>query len=171
MPNKEVIVSIQPRWCERIANGIKTIEVRKTAPRLGETFKGYIYCTKSPNEILALPCSGIPEYELLSKSPSNRKIGNSFIIGTFTCNTIEKYVAVRDNVNDKIEYKRAEGDTYVSTIDLSKLCLTQEQLKAYGGGRDLYGWHISNLTLYNEPKTIDFLGLRRPPQSWMYLYE
>lgn len=42
---KSVLISIQPKWCELIASGEKTIEVRKTAPKLKTPFKCYIYCT------------------------------------------------------------------------------------------------------------------------------
>ena len=40
--NKSVLISIQPKWCELIASGKKTIEVRKTAPKLETPFKCYI---------------------------------------------------------------------------------------------------------------------------------
>ena len=43
---KSVLISIQPKWCERIADGSKTIEVRKTKPKLDTPFKVYIYCTE-----------------------------------------------------------------------------------------------------------------------------
>lgn len=43
---KSVLISIHPKWCEKIANGEKTIEVRKTKPKLDTPFKCYIYCTK-----------------------------------------------------------------------------------------------------------------------------
>lgn len=43
---KSVLISIQPKWCELIASGKKTIEVRKTKPKLETPFKVYIYCTK-----------------------------------------------------------------------------------------------------------------------------
>lgn len=46
--SKAVLISIRPGWCEKIANGEKTIEVRKTRPKLETPFKCYIYCTKSP---------------------------------------------------------------------------------------------------------------------------
>ena len=48
--NKAVLISIQPKWCELIASGKKTIEVRKTKPKLETPFKVYIYCTKSKFE-------------------------------------------------------------------------------------------------------------------------
>ena len=41
---KSILMSIKPQWCELIASGKKTIEVRKTAPK--ETpFRVYVYCT------------------------------------------------------------------------------------------------------------------------------
>lgn len=42
---KAVLLSIQPKWCELIANRKKTIEVRKTQPKTSTPFKCYIYCT------------------------------------------------------------------------------------------------------------------------------
>ena len=44
---KSVLISIKPKWCELIASGKKTVEVRKTRPKLETPFKCYIYCTKN----------------------------------------------------------------------------------------------------------------------------
>ena len=44
---KSVLISIQPKWCELIASGKKTVEVRKTRPKLDTPFKVYIYMTKA----------------------------------------------------------------------------------------------------------------------------
>lgn len=43
---KAVLISIQPKWCELIASGKKTIEVRKTRPKIETPFKVYVYMTK-----------------------------------------------------------------------------------------------------------------------------
>ena len=43
--SKSVMISIRPKWCEKIVNGEKTIEVRKTRPKLNTPFRVYIYCT------------------------------------------------------------------------------------------------------------------------------
>jgi hypothetical protein len=50
--SKAVMLSIRPKWCEKIVSGEKTIEVRKTRPKLNTPFKCYIYCTlpKYPHE-------------------------------------------------------------------------------------------------------------------------
>ena len=42
---KAIMLSIRPQWCEMIASGKKTIEVRKTRPKLDTPLKCYIYCT------------------------------------------------------------------------------------------------------------------------------
>lgn len=39
-----VLISIRPKWCEKIISGEKTIEVRKTRPKMDTPFKCYIYC-------------------------------------------------------------------------------------------------------------------------------
>jgi predicted transcriptional regulator len=41
--SKAVLISIRPEWCEKIINGRKNIEVRKTRPKMDTPFKCYIY--------------------------------------------------------------------------------------------------------------------------------
>lgn len=43
--DKAVLISIRPEWVEKIARGEKTLELRKTEPKLETPFKVYIYCT------------------------------------------------------------------------------------------------------------------------------
>ena len=45
--SKAVLISIRPEWCNKIAGGQKSVEIRKTEPNLKKPFKCYIYCTKS----------------------------------------------------------------------------------------------------------------------------
>ena len=42
---KAVLISIKPKWCDLIRQGRKTVEVRKTCPKLEVPFKVYIYET------------------------------------------------------------------------------------------------------------------------------
>ena len=49
---KSVLISIQPKWCELIASGEKTVEVRKTKPKIETPFKVYIYETKGRGDCL-----------------------------------------------------------------------------------------------------------------------
>ena len=57
--SKAVMLSIRPKWVEKIANGEKTIEVRKTRPKLDTPFKCYIYCTlQGCNEFFRVDLGG-----------------------------------------------------------------------------------------------------------------
>ena len=40
------LIIVGPKWCGKIVSGEKTIEVRKTRPKMETPFKCYIYCTK-----------------------------------------------------------------------------------------------------------------------------
>lgn len=184
---KAVMLSIRPKWVEKIANGEKTIEVRKTRPKLDTPFKAYIYCTmpdaKDPHNIL----------ELHGADGKIRK-ANGKVIGEFTCDRIDRLAPANDpyGIYDI-------GDDYVL-----QTCLENGALWDYGHGTPLYGWHISDLRIYDAPKKLgEFwrdcleyselstncwscenvcgdgdetdcntdgrLYLHRPPQSWCYV--
>lgn len=73
-------------------------------------------------------------------------------------------------------------------------CVWVNEFCSYGNGKPLYGWHISNLVIYDKPKELsefskynntyniydNALGwafdgklksikITRPPQSWCYV--
>lgn len=159
---KAVLISIRPEWCEKIMSGQKTIEVRKTRPKMNPPFKCYIY-----------------------------KCGNGKVIGEFLCDEII-------NINGA---RRIPSDIARPT------CLEPAKLHQYLGAAVGYGWHISDLKIYDQPKELnefwfppelycekercggcpydqvpDVNGeysfdcewkrpLMRPPQSWRYVEE
>lgn len=152
--SKAVLISIKPTWCAKIASGEKTIEVRKTRPKLNSPFKCYIY-----------------------------KCGNGKIIGEFLCDQII-------NINGA---ERIPSDAARPT------CLEPAEPHQYLGAATGFGWHISNLKIYDTPRELDdfrrackndwwcescamyseysgtcgngSLQIRRPPQSWCYVEE
>lgn len=69
--SKAVMLSIRPKWVEKIANGEKTIEVRKTRPKLDTPFKCYIYCTLQGLQALSQPPKRfvLPPYGAKGKCP------------------------------------------------------------------------------------------------------
>lgn len=178
--SKAVMLSIRPKWVEKIANGEKTIEVRKTCPKLETPFKCYIYCTlpKYPHEDF-----------IATNYPRPQFYGGGKIIGEFTCDRIYEirkrgipenfdycYLSLNEWGNDDIE-------TEIRAISAS--CVSKEELNAYGAKAPLlYGWHISDLRIYDAPRELsEFTGLRdtrfgaapydikRAPQSWCYVEE
>ena len=175
---KAVMMSIQPKWCELIASGKKTIEVRKTRPKLETPFKCYIYQTKKAWL-----------YDIYSVIAGwQRKV-----IGEFNCYGIIEY----DYNSDGYGIREEDRLCYLS-------CLTPKELYHYLQGDKCYGWCFDNLVIYDEPKELSsfyrpcpyednddiscylcdksgrrpddanldcFYFCEKPPQSWYYVEE
>ena len=178
---KSVLISIKPQWCGLIANGKKTIEVRKTRPKCATPFKCYIYCTKD---------KGISFWTGKRYAYADDRSHNLFdlcsngkVIGEFVCDEIYD---CRDINGD---------DAYITVAEWLKYT------KGHKG--KVYGWHISNIVIYDKPKDLDdfmafgkthcdqknckkclYMGIdgicdvkeigqpmTRPPQSWCYCEE
>ena len=181
--SKAVMLSIRPKWVEKIARGEKTIEVRKMRPKLETPFKCYIYCTIGGRD-LNIPISQerlMRDYlETGSMKSLNCPLGNGKVIGEFTCDRIYE-----------LETKTRGGSYYVKNEDqpttnevARQSCLTLRDMHEYLKAAKGYGWHISDLRIYDTPRELsEFTGLRntrfgaapydikRPPQSWCYVRE
>jgi predicted transcriptional regulator len=178
-----VLISIQPKWCELIASGKKTIEVRKNRPKLALPFKCYIYESR-----------GDFQYGNADYHPREKGTGRQKVIGEFVC----------DGTFD-IE---CSSEAYES-LSVTGSCLTMDDILNYSNGQTLYGWHISNLKIYDTPMELSkyfiycgdnprcdgcpclyvednesvghydeccsvlegYRPLMRPPQSWCYISE
>lgn len=133
-----VLISIQPKWCELIASGKKTVEIRKTRPKLETPFKCYIYCTKGN----------------LSYSTPNGMVchnnGGMVVIGEFTCDRV-----FRGSENYSIFF----WDICVPS------CLAEDAVITYqGDASEVYGWHISDLKLFERPKELSEFWM--PPEMY-----
>lgn len=170
---KSVLISIKPKWCEKIARGEKTIEVRKTAPK-EMPFKTYIYCTYGNDK----------ENYMLGRRGK--------IIGEFVCDKILEIEVFKSGTIKNYWF-----------YNLDKSCLSLDEMGAYIGKENIgYGWHISDLKIYDKPKELSEFGnlcrkdclrlgkgksceflstdgtpcnriipITRPPQSWCYVEE
>ena len=165
---KAVLTSIKPKYCELIANDKKTIELRKTKPKIDVPFKGYIYCTNTKPFLVwgdVFRGDWCTEFTHLTGYSRQRAeeiwdVFNGKVIGEYTCNNITDY---------DFDYGAQEYD--VSSDDLSRMCLDHDDLWKYGQAQTLYGQYISDLVIYDEPKELSEFGLKRPPQSWCYVKE
>ena len=188
---KSVLISIRPKWCEPITNGKKTIEIRKTKPKLDAPFKVYIYCTLPPKseffwhhdeegkrtigenarELLKLPNGQIVyDYGMRLACEEGEYTQNNFlcrkVIGEFVCDAIISHCEM---ANADI----AEQQGFIK----------REELFEYANGKELYGWHISDLVIYDKPKELSEFSkpygtvrkafesrfVTSPPQSWCYV--
>lgn len=172
---KAVLISIRPKWCELIASGKKIIEVRKTKPSAILPLKCYIYCTKP----------SFPHEDFLVFDAGTNKIkafyGGGKVIGEFVCHNIFP-----------LSFYASDASFFDTEPPLSipGTCLTDKEIADYlGNGKTGYGWLISELKIYDEPKKLcEFhcccgceyepfckdektckKKMQRPPQSWCYV--
>lgn len=154
---KSVLMSIKPKYCELIAAGKKTIEVRKTRPKIKTPFKCYIYCTL-PKERFSIGQGNYACSDNLYLCDNKVKFGEGFedigiettslngkVIGEFICNEIQEI----------------EADNLVALYfnnPFNETCVTDLEMRKYANGKNLFLWHISNLAIYDEPKELSEFG-------------
>lgn len=148
-----VLISTKPRWCEKIANGEKPLEVRKTRPKIETPFKCYIYQTKAGKVGTGLfTAAG----EIMGRSVKNGKV-----IGEFICDRLFPIHVFHNGAIQNWNYENMED-----------ACLRYEELANYiGNDKTGYGWHISELYIYDKPIELTKFKVKRPPQSWCYVQE
>ena len=188
----EIMLSIRPKWCELIASGQKTIEVRKTKPKCDVPFKVYVYCTKQRvnGEILLTYDKKIEGRNKGFRDVDDIPLAGK-VIGEFVCKAILPISITYSDTNSKIALR-----------EFPYTCLTDKEIMDYlGNGKTGYGWHISDLIIYDKPKDLSdfykpciygeesdvscflcdksgyrpdmyidcFNKVTRPPQSWCYV--
>ena len=158
---KAVMLSIRPKWCEKIADGKKTIEVRKAKPKLETPFKCYIYCTVERAGYDALWVLDAPtreEYSFMAVSaylenPKGANKGNGKVIGEFTCDRIYKI----DKDSTDFLFKSGRLSVYKQAAEEKcglRVAMTDDELHGYLGHCQGYGWHISDLRIYVTPREL-----------------
>lgn len=148
---KAVMMSIQPKWCELIASGKKTVEVRKTKPKLETPFKVYIYCTK-PKKFFKISSVMYSSKEYLHLCDGKVSMGDGFDLYNKEYKTLNGKV-IGEFVCDEIEILR-RNTIFNAPALYSQSCLTREEYFDYIGDKTTYIWHISDLVIYDEPKEL-----------------
>lgn len=124
--NKAVMISIRPEWVEKICRGEKVVEVRKNRPKLQTPFKCYIYETQGRTDTPWVDEDGHVIFA-----------GRGEVIGEFICDT---YVIDNTFGHDPLFNAAA--------------CMSEDDTVDYANGSPLYGWHISDLVVYDKPKEL-----------------
>lgn len=193
--SKAVLISIRPEWCEKIVSGEKTIEVRKTRPKMTTPFKCYIYCTKGQERLVAILKDGDENYgEIYHGKPVFIKTSvpsvcdmygkRKMVVGEFVCNNI-------------YEINPAHA---IEAVISEESCVSPREIHEYLKGNTGYGWSISDLKIYDQPEELSTFSalkkcssytrcgrdsntciwagncivpatIERPPQSWCYVEE
>lgn len=142
-----ILVSIQPYWVFLIIADLmdwnigkqKTAEVRKNYPKdknWGGSVK--IYCSKNKKSFSRIP----KEYQPLMEQFLGK------VIGEFVC---DKITYLGNVSTDPWRYLLGDVHEAHKRLVLEDACLTEEALLKYGGK---YAWHISNLVIYDQPKSL-----------------
>ena len=153
MNKKAVLLSVQPKWCALIANGKKTVEVRKTIPKIETPFKCYIYQSKSKDRLIYVMKDGDENYgEIYHGKPvfitTYSKYSNPYeqkVIGEFVCDRI-----IDVDCDSIAPFDKSTG-IYID----KQCCLSREELWKYTGGHCAHGWHISELVIYDKPRKLN----------------
>ena len=156
--SEAVLASIRPEYCALIASGKKTIEVRKSKPKLDPPFTAYMYQTK-----------GVWTPDMMPWTGAHR----GKVIGEFVCDKITDFEAefVEDNCLNAIRRfdRDDDGDKY-SFFETSnarfnpddcelcrRSCLSFAAIRKYIGYSEFgvfYGWNISDLKIYDKPREL-----------------
>jgi len=126
---KAVMISVSPKMCEKVASGDCTILVRKTRPKIDIPFKCYIYC----------PYGNMKDNYCLSKRGK--------VIGEFVCDGIY-------GIFDFLPYDADDIHHSILPYVLEQTCLQDYEIDEYLGAKDGYGWHISDLVIYDKPRAV-----------------
>ena len=156
---KSVLISIQPYWVFLIIaktmgwniDKVKTIEVRKNYPKDESWDKtAIIYCSKDKKSFNRIP----KEYQPLMAKFLGKVVGKWFcdkvydIIPCFVSKFLTQYIC---------------GWEHGEEFD----CLSFSEMNSYLKEDNGYGWHISDLVIYDKPKelsefmTVDLQAVRK----------
>lgn len=144
---KAVLISIHPEHVQKILSGQKKIECRKTKPKLEWPFKVYIYCTYGTG-LIEYHDDILPNMLLEDKVTKDACWGNCCngkVVAEFVCERLV-HVLAHPSVfaGHPLFFQKAIEDA----------CLTQEEVDKYSGGKDVIGWEISQLKIYDKPKYL-----------------
>lgn len=179
---KAILRSIKPYWLYLIITKHKTIEVAKNFPK-SENWGGIVemYCSKDMQSF-----KQIPEKDRVWMSKYLGRVACQFV-----CDEVEEFHEWELTPHGKYadsERERLENFLTASCLSVEKLVCYRENLPYY---KPLYGWHISDLEIYDNPKELSEFcrhdntydnafgwafedraksaPLTRPPQSWCYV--
>lgn len=132
---KAVLMSIKAEWAQKIFCGKKTLEIRKSIPReISVPFRCYVYV------------SGNDAFDVLDCETGVIRNGNKKVVGSFICNQIDRYVRVGPTGIESEKSRYIFPDNF-----LQRACMTLQQVKTYGAGKEIYAWNVSDVQRISVP--------------------
>lgn len=139
---KDVLQSMSPYYYYLIAEDLKPMEIRKSIPK-DPDWSGvvHVYCTKDKKSFARIP----KEYQEKYRSHMG-KVGLHY-----KCDLVEKI---------RTPYKYTEHPKMPESVCSKSRLSSQELVKYIGLGGTGYGWHISDIVIYDKPKEL--IEFKRP---------
>ena len=82
--------------------------------------------------------------------------GRGKVVGEFVCDKVDEY-----NFHEGLtEFNsmglplRIYGSYLIFADNYKSMCLSYDEVTNYGKGKTLYGWHISDLKIYDKPREL-----------------
>ena len=127
---KSILIAIKPKWCAKIMNDEKTIEIRKTMPKCDLPIDVYIYCTKDEKYANLINRGGFL---------------TGMVVAKFTLNKVEEIKTCERHNPELLKQSCLNANEFYDYLTKGKNFLGQ----VLG-----YAWHIDNLEIFDEPKEL-----------------
>lgn len=168
---KSIMISIKPKWCAKIMNGNKTIEVRKNKALASSIQKLidengyaeiYVYCSKDNKGYLTEYCGKETNEHLYWSFDLGKANGlNGKVLFKFRCYNVEEV---------KFTENEWHGTKEIPALKvLDKSCLTYQEITNYLNGTG-YAICISDLEIFDKPKELNELKHYKKFVSYDYTY-
>ena len=158
---KAIMISIKPKWCAKIMNGKKTIEVRKNKALANAIQKVidengyadiYVYCKKALTRLYGVQSPFIENHfyyyaDDFSEELDSNNTGflNGKVVFGFRCHEVKE-------ISWQIGLHELDQQPFSDFLD--KCGLSYFELKDYLNKENGYAIHISDLEIFDEPKKL-----------------
>lgn len=175
-----IVIAMRSLWACKILNKDKKIEVRKglalynalkKAEEKGEEVEFLMYVTKAKPRLYG-PDIDKCFHAVVGKGPISKEL-NGKVVARFTLREVERIEGVYDELYQEFEISDIHRLSIESCVDEDDLIDYLSNGKYNNNSNDMYGCalRISNLEIFDKPKTLADYGLKRAPESWGYTKE
>ena len=140
-----ILASLKPYYYYLIGEKKKNIEVRKSA--LKDLPQDIVfYMSKDEKSFAKIP----KEFQAKYREHFG-KVGMKVV-----CDKVDEYNFHEGltEFNSMGLPSRIYGSYLIFTDDYKKMCLSYDDVKAYGNRKTIYGWYLDNVEVYDKPKEL-----------------
>ena len=162
---RAILLPIKPEEALNILNGKQTALLRKRVPRF---YVGWVYCYVPKGKPYLFYKNGYGHFWTLERKKQGIFYEKDF--DDLANGTIPFRFWLDDHI--ALEYTKENNKYFPKTVRdfnklnaeqiLKRLCLTREEFKQYGNGKDVYVWKIDKLEVFDKPMQLNDFGVENP---------